>query len=65
MDLAQSFIHGDADGVGPASLIDRNAKKFTGPYERRLIPKVGHNVPQEAPAETVAAVRHLMIGTKE
>ena len=22
---------------------------FTGPYERRLIPRVGHNVPQEAP----------------
>lgn len=58
-------LHGDADGVGPASLIDRNAKKFTGPYDRRLIPKVGHNVPQEAPADTVAAIRDLMIGTEE
>jgi len=58
-------LHGDADGVGPASLIDRNAKKFSGRYDRRLIPKVGHNVPQEAPADTVAAIRDLMIGTKE
>jgi pimeloyl-ACP methyl ester carboxylesterase len=58
-------LHGDADGVGPAPLIDRNAKKFTGPYDRRLIPKVGHNVPQEAPADTVAAIRDLMIGTEE
>ncbi len=23
-------------------------------------PKIGHNVPQEAPSETVAALRHLM-----
>ena len=39
-------------------------RKFTGPYERRLIPKVGHNVPQEAPADTVAAIRDLMKGTE-
>jgi pimeloyl-ACP methyl ester carboxylesterase len=58
-------LHGDADGVGPASSIDRHAKKFTGRYDRRLIPKVGHNVPQEAPADTVAAIRDLMIGTEE
>ncbi|MBL0897492.1 MAG: alpha/beta hydrolase, partial [Reyranella sp.] len=31
-----------------------------GPYERRLIPKAGPNVPQEAPAATVAALRDLM-----
>jgi pimeloyl-ACP methyl ester carboxylesterase len=58
-------LHGDADGVGPASSTDHGANKFTGPYERRLIPRVGHNVPQEAPADTMAAIRDLMIGTKE
>ena len=58
-------LHGDADGVGPASSSDHSAKKFTGRYERRLIPKVGHNVPQEAPADTVAAIGDLMIGTEE
>ncbi|MCX7361871.1 MAG: alpha/beta hydrolase [Alphaproteobacteria bacterium] len=53
-------LHGEGDGVGPVSETDRQAKMFTGPYERRLIPLVGHNVPQEAPAETVAAIRDLI-----
>ena len=57
-------LHGEGDGVGPVSRTDHSAPKFTGPYERRLIPKVGHNVPQEAPNETVAAIRDLMKGTE-
>lgn len=57
-------LHGDADGVGPAARTDPHTAKFTGRYERRLIPSVGHNVPQEAPAETVAAIRQLMKDTQ-
>jgi pimeloyl-ACP methyl ester carboxylesterase len=57
-------LHGGGDGVGPAENSERHARFFTGPYERRIIPSVGHNVPQEAPAETVAALRDLMKGTK-
>jgi pimeloyl-ACP methyl ester carboxylesterase len=57
-------LHGEGDGVGPVSRTDHSARKFTGSYERRLIPKVGHNVPQEAPNETVAAIRDLMKGTE-
>jgi pimeloyl-ACP methyl ester carboxylesterase len=53
-------LHGDADGVGPASERDGNAAKFTGSYERRMLARVGHNVPQEAPAATVAAIRDLV-----
>jgi pimeloyl-ACP methyl ester carboxylesterase len=53
-------LHGDADGVGPASERDGNARQFVGGYERRMLARVGHNVPQEAPAETVAAIRDLM-----
>lgn len=53
-------LHGDADGVGPAAQTDPHTRMFTGTYERRLIHRVGHNVPQEAPAETVAAIRDLM-----
>jgi len=56
-------LHGEGDGVGPVSRTDHSAAKFTGRYERRLIPRVGHNVPQEAPDETVAAIRGLMKGT--
>lgn len=58
-------LHGGHDGVGPAPQVDGNAKFFTGAYERRLIPHVGHNVPQEAPSDTVAALRDLMKGTTE
>lgn len=57
-------LHGEADGVGPAAGSAHHDRFFSGPYERRLIPRVGHNVPQEAPAETVAAIRDLMIRIK-
>ena len=57
-------LHGAADGVGPAPQTDNQAQHFTGPYERRLIPRAGHNVPQEAPAATVAALRDLLKGTQ-
>lgn len=53
-------LHGGHDGVGPAPATDTQARHFTSRYERRLIPRVGHNVPQEAPAETVAAIRDVM-----
>jgi pimeloyl-ACP methyl ester carboxylesterase len=56
-------LHGDADGVGPASERDDNAAKFSAGYERRMIARVGHNVPQEAPAETVRAIRDLLKAT--
>jgi pimeloyl-ACP methyl ester carboxylesterase len=56
-------LHGDADGVGPAPKTDHQAKMFGGPYERRMIPRVGHNVPQEAPSETVQAIRDLLKST--
>ena len=56
-------LHGGHDGVGPAPERDGHAKFFTGPYERRLLPGIGHNVPQEAPAAMVAALRDLMKGT--
>jgi pimeloyl-ACP methyl ester carboxylesterase len=57
-------LHGGDDGVGPAPRSDPNTAKFTGIYERRLIPRVGHNVPQEAPADSIAAIRQLMEQTK-
>jgi pimeloyl-ACP methyl ester carboxylesterase len=53
-------LHGGHDGVGPAPERDNQARNFTGPYSRRLLPRIGHNVPQEAPADTVTALRDLM-----
>jgi pimeloyl-ACP methyl ester carboxylesterase len=52
-------LHGTGDGVGPQEGSAGHAKHFTGPYQRRLIPRVGHNVPQEAPRETAEAVMEL------
>lgn len=37
------------DGVG-------YRKQYTGPYEHRVLDGIGHNVPQEAPAQFVAAI---------
>jgi pimeloyl-ACP methyl ester carboxylesterase len=58
-------LHGGHDGISPVSEKDAQAKFFSGPYERRLLPGIGHNVPQEAPAATVAALRDLMKGTSK
>ena len=58
-------LHGGHDGVGPAPPADGNTKVFTGAYERRLLPRAGHTVPQEAPSATVAALHDLMKGTKK
>ncbi|HUA51652.1 MAG TPA: alpha/beta hydrolase [Candidatus Sulfotelmatobacter sp.] len=57
-------LHGDGDGVGPAAGSERHARHFSGPYQRRVIPLVGHNVPQEAPRETTEALLELMASTK-
>ncbi|TCZ66737.1 alpha/beta fold hydrolase [Roseicella aquatilis] len=51
--------HGEADGVGPVEASAGHARFFTGPYERRVIPRAGHNVPQEAPAAFARCVLDL------
>jgi pimeloyl-ACP methyl ester carboxylesterase len=52
-------LHGADNGVASPALSERHARFFKGPYERRLLPGVGHNVPQEAPREFAAAVLAL------
>ncbi len=56
-------LHGGHDGISPVPEKDGQAKFFSGAYERRVLPRIGHNVPQEAPVATVAALRDLMKGT--
>jgi len=55
-------LHGGHDGVGPAEQSEHAAKHFTGPYQRRVLPRIGHNVPQEAPAAFVVSLRELLGG---
>lgn len=53
-------LQGEDDGVGGApSAGDGGASHFTGPYERRIVPGVGHNVPQEHPDAFADAVLSL------
>jgi pimeloyl-ACP methyl ester carboxylesterase len=53
-------LHGDGNGVAPAHASARHASLFTDRYERRVIPLVGHNVPQEAPGAFAAAILSLI-----
>ena len=53
-------LHGHDNGVSPVTTSERHARFFKGPYERRVIPGVGHNVPQEAPAHFADAVLALV-----
>jgi pimeloyl-ACP methyl ester carboxylesterase len=52
-------LHGEVDGVMPQRLSERHGKYFTGAYQRRVLPNVGHNVPQEAPHAFADAVLEL------
>jgi pimeloyl-ACP methyl ester carboxylesterase len=53
-------LDGDADGVAPASDGSSQAARFTGPREHRVIPRAGHNLPQEAPDAFADAVMDLI-----
>jgi len=53
-------LQGDADGVLPAQVSERHAPFFTGPYQRRVLPRVGHNPPQESPQAVADAILQLL-----
>ncbi|RVT99193.1 alpha/beta hydrolase [Rhodovarius crocodyli] len=53
-------LWGDDDGVNPPPDMDTTAHRFTGRYERRLLPGIGHNIPQEDPQAVVRALLDLM-----
>jgi pimeloyl-ACP methyl ester carboxylesterase len=53
-------LDGADNGVMPAGQSARQAAQFSGPYRHRVVPGVGHNLPQEAPADFAAAVRSLL-----
>ena len=55
-------LHGGGDGVTPPEGSVGHARFFTGPFERRVIPMAGHNLPQEVPGPLVEAVLGLIAG---
>ncbi|MGE5780129.1 MAG: alpha/beta fold hydrolase [Hyphomicrobiales bacterium] len=57
-------LHGDGSGLSPPESSLKHATCFTGPYQRRVIPTAGHNLPQEAPNAVADAVLELIRATK-
>jgi pimeloyl-ACP methyl ester carboxylesterase len=53
-------LDGDADGVTPATDGTASAAKFTGRRTHHVIPRAGHNLPQEEPEAFAAAVLELV-----
>jgi pimeloyl-ACP methyl ester carboxylesterase len=49
-------LDGGADGVTPATDGTAAARRFSGARTHRVVPDVGHNLPEEAPAAFADAV---------
>ena len=58
--VAAVTLDGDADGVAPVTDGTAQAAKFAGPRHHRVIPRAGHNLPQEEPEAFAAAVLELL-----
>jgi len=53
-------IDGAGDGVSAAPSAAMAAHpRFSGPFSHRIIPSVGHNLPQEAPRDFAQAILSL------
>jgi pimeloyl-ACP methyl ester carboxylesterase len=57
-------LQGDADGVLPPEASEKHAAFFSGPYQWRVLPGVGHNPPQEAPRTVADAIVELVHSTE-
>jgi pimeloyl-ACP methyl ester carboxylesterase len=53
-------LHGDGSGIQPPAGSQTHGRFFSGPYQRRVLPTVGHNLPQEAPQVVADAVLELI-----
>jgi pimeloyl-ACP methyl ester carboxylesterase len=53
-------LQGEADGIMSPEVSERHAGFFTGRYQRRVLPRIGHNPPQEDPHVFAAAVIELL-----
>ncbi|MEH2473170.1 pimeloyl-ACP methyl ester carboxylesterase [Nitrobacteraceae bacterium AZCC 2161] len=59
IDVPTIVLHGADDGVTPVRGSETHGQYFTADYERRVLPGVGHNAPQESPREFAQAVIEL------
>jgi pimeloyl-ACP methyl ester carboxylesterase len=49
LSLPALFFQGEVDGVNPPPVSESDAEKFTGPFERTLLPGIGHFPTREVP----------------
>lgn len=52
-------LHGDANGVLPSQAREPQ-RRFAATYRRQVLPRIGHNVPQEAPRQFAQAILSLL-----
>ena len=57
-------LHGDGSGLSRPESSLEHAAFFTGPFQHRVIPVAGHNLPQEVPAAVTEAVLEVIRATK-
>jgi pimeloyl-ACP methyl ester carboxylesterase len=58
-------LYGADDWVSPPKQPDPNAHRFPVQYESRVLPGVGHNIPQEAPEALADALLELLQSTRQ
>jgi pimeloyl-ACP methyl ester carboxylesterase len=59
--LPTIYLQGELDGVNPPETSEKASQKFTGPFERIVLPGVGHFLTREAPADVAARlVKHFI-----
>ncbi|MDB5656225.1 MAG: Epoxide hydrolase [Tardiphaga sp.] len=59
IDVPAIVLHGADDNITPVAASENHGRHFTAHYERRVLPGVGHNAPQEAPRAFAEAVMEL------
>jgi pimeloyl-ACP methyl ester carboxylesterase len=53
-------LQGEADGVQPPEASAGHGAFFAGPFVRRVLPRIGHNPPQESPKAFAEAILELV-----
>jgi pimeloyl-ACP methyl ester carboxylesterase len=59
IDVPTIVLHGADDNVTPVRGSENHGRHFTAHYERRVLPGVGHNAPQENPRAFADAVMEM------
>lgn len=59
IDVPTIVLHGADDNITPVGNSENHGRHFTADYQRRVLPGIGHNAPQENPQAFAEAVMEL------